>query len=93
MKIVIDATPKEIVETLGLLESKKNNATTDGCVFRIPTNKPDRATHVASDFSRGMESYSVGLQSQCVGQPTMGVGQPTIAVGWLTFARGDEYGK
>jgi hypothetical protein len=78
MKVVIDATPKEIVETLGLLENRKNNAATTERVFSIPVNKLDM-THAASDYNRGMESYFVGPQSQCVGQPTI--------------AGGDEYGK
>ena len=79
MKVIIEAEPKELVETLKQLENKENNAATAERVFSIPVNKPDRATHVASDFSRGMESYSVGLDSQCAGQ--------------LTIAGGDEYGK
>ncbi len=93
MKIVIDATPEEIVKTLELLENRKSNAATAGRVFDISVNKSDQATRAASDFSRGMESYFVGSQSQCVGQSTMGVGQPTIAVGQPTIAGGDEYGK
>lgn len=86
MKVVIDATPAEIVRTLELLKNGEYISTTDGRIFCTLTNKPDQATHAASDYSRGMESYFVGPQSQCVGQPTMGVGQPT-------FAGGDEYGK
>ena len=79
MKIVIDATPTEIVQTLELLKNGEYISTTDGRVFSIPVNKLDQATHAASDFSRGMESYSVGLDSQCAGQSTI--------------AGGDEYGK
>lgn len=92
MKIVIDATPEELVKTLELLKNRKDNAATTERVFSIPVNKLD-TTRAASDFSRGMESYFVGPQSQCVGQSTMGVGQPTIAVGQPTIAGGDEYGK
>ncbi len=85
MKIVIDATPEELIKTLELLKNRKDNAATTERFLSIPINKSD-TTHAASDYSRGMESYFVGPQSQCVGQPVMGVGQPTIA-------GGDEYGK
>lgn len=87
MKVVIEATPAEIVKTLELLEGRENNVATADRVCSMLAGKLDQVTRAISGtgnhdcYFGAQSSYSIGSQSHCVGQSAMGVGQAVMAGG------------